>query len=182
MRPPAALALVLVLGGLVFAGGGAAKPAVTIAFKGTATLRPFDVTRHCGATSVSAKLLRVRCFQAGRFVGVPAPGGASFSWTWDLPTDRNGHTTGPATEHGTLILNFGAPGRIFFALGGQQAVVGDATATRATAITQGTWKVTKGTKRFVGKHGTGVYTFKTGRTDSESLFSIAELRLSGSIT
>jgi hypothetical protein len=181
MRLPAALAVALALTTLALAGSGSART-TTIALKGTATLKPFDVTQHCGASTVSRKLLRVRCFQSGRFVGLPAPGGASFSWTWDLPTDRNGHTTGPASEHGTLILNFGAPGRIFFALGGRQAVVGTATATRATAVTQGTWKVTKGTARFVGMEGTGVYTFKTGRTDSESLFSIAELRLSGSIT
>jgi len=38
-----------------------------------------------------------------------------------------------------------------------------------------------GTEAFVGRHGKGRYTFKAARTNSESLFSVAEVKLSGSI-
>jgi hypothetical protein len=163
---------------LVPAGGGAAG-SPSIQFDGTATIRPFDVTKACGAKSLSAKLLRVRCAQLGKFAGEPAPANVDFGWTWDLPTDASGHTTGAATERGTLILNFGAPGLLYLSLAGKQRIVGPTTPIRATAVTKGTWTITRGTAGFVGRHGSGTYT--AGRTSSESVFSVARLKLSGSI-
>jgi hypothetical protein len=176
-----ALAFSLALACLALAGGGAARPGA-IGFKGTAKIKSFDVTKHCGAKSVNSKLLRVRCVRSGTYAGDPAPANVNLGWTWDLPVNAAGHTTGPATEHATLIFNFGGAGLLYLSLVGKQTIVGEVTATKATAITRGTWKVTKGTAAFLGRHGKGTYTFKTGRTNSESVFSVAELKLSGSLT
>jgi hypothetical protein len=180
-RTLAGLAWAAAFAALVLAGSGTARPSA-IPLRGTVWVKPFDLSTHCGATSVSARLLRVRCVQFGTYVGKPQRAGASYGWTWDLPVDSAGHTTGPATEHATLILSFKDGGQLHLSLAGKQTVVGHPTATKATAVTNGTWKVTKGTARFVGTHGTGGYTFRTGRTNSESLFSVARVELSGSLT
>ena len=179
-RLSVAPACVLAVAVLLPAGGGAAAP--KIAFTGTAALRPFDVTKVCGAKSVSAKLLRVRCAQLGTFKGQPAPANVDYGWTWDLPTNTSGQATGPATEHGTLVLNFGTPGMLYLSLAGKQKVIGRTTPTRASAVTRGTWTITRGTSGFAGRHGKGTYTFRTARNGSESLFAVARITLEGSIT
>jgi hypothetical protein len=180
-RAIAAVVCVAAAAALAPAGGGAARSA-SIPFRGTATIAPVDVTKACGATSVSAKLLRVRCAQLGRFAGRPAPANVSFGWTWDLPTDSGGNPTGPATERATLILNFGTPGLLYLSLAGKQRVIGKTTATRAKAVTNGTWTITKGTEAFVGRHGKGTYTFTATRNGSANVFSVAKVALSGAIT
>jgi hypothetical protein len=179
LRARLAVGCALLVAVLLPAGGAAATP--KIAFSGTATLRPFDVTKACGAKSVSAKLVRVRCVQLGTFRGEPAPARVNYGWTWDLPTNASGRTIGPATEHGTLILNFGAPGMLYLSLAGKQRIVGRTTAKNAAAVTTGTWTITKGTSGFVGRNGRGTYTFRTARTDSENVFGVAQVRLRGSI-
>ncbi len=162
--------------------GGAAARSAAIPFKGTAAIKPFDITKNCIATSLSSKRLRVRCVQLGKFAGMPGPANTRFGWIWDVPVDANGFTTGPATERGTLILNFGAPGLLYLSLAGKQAPVGKGTPTRVAALSKGTWAITRGTAGFVGRHGTGSYTFKTARAGSKTVFSVAQLKLSGSIT
>jgi hypothetical protein len=176
-----AITIAVLLASLAFTGAGATGTKA-IAFKGTAKIKSFDVTKHCGAKSVNSRLLRVRCVRGGTYSGAPAPANVSFGWTWDLPVDAAGHTTGPATERATLIFNFGGAGLLYVSLVGKQSVVGEVTATKATAVTRGTWRVTKGTAAFAGRHGKGTYAFRTGRTNSESVFSIARLELSGSLT
>ena len=123
----------------------------------------------------------MRCAQYGAFTGQPAPANANYGWSWDLPTNASGQTTGPATENGTLILNFGSPGLLYLSLAGKQKVIGTTTATKAAAVTTGTWTITRGTAGFTGRHGTGTYTFRTARSGSESLFSVARIGLRGSI-
>jgi hypothetical protein len=182
VRLVAVIACALASAALVPAAGGGRATTPRITFAGTVTLKPFDVTKACGAKSLSAKLLRVRCAQYGAFAGEPAPANVNYGWSWDLPTNASGQTTGPATEHGTLILNFGAPGLLYVSLAGKQRVIGRTTATRATAVTTGTWTISKGTSGFTGRHGNGTYTFRTARSGSESVFSVARINLDGSIS
>jgi hypothetical protein len=183
---PRALALAagaLALGALALAGGGAARPAAGIPFEGTVTLKAFDVTKRCGRVAGGSKqALRVRCAQLGAYAGVPSPAGASYDWTWDLEVDAKGFTTGRAAERGKVTLNFGAPGYLYLSLTGAQTPVGRTTATSARGLTRGTWTISKGTAAFVGRHGKGTYRFTTARTNSKSVFSVAKLVLSGSIT
>jgi hypothetical protein len=179
MIRPAAAALAPLAAALAVTG--AATPAA-VPFEGTATIKPFDVTKNCGGSSVSKKLFRVRCTQFGTFQGQAGAAGASLGWTWDLAVAANGNTTGYGTERATLILNFGTPGLLYLSLAGSQAPVGKGTPTSAAALTKGTWTVTKGTAAFAGRHGKGTYTFRTARTGSRTVFSVARLSLSGNLT
>jgi hypothetical protein len=181
MRGLAALACIASSVALL-AAGGASAAGPSIPFKGTATLKPLDTAKACGAKIVSAKVWRVGCSQLGSFTGQPSQANVNYGWTWDFPTDAKHNPIGPATEHGTLILNFGSPGLLYLSMAGKQHVVGKTTATSATAITTGTWAITKGTAAFVGRHGKGTYTFKTVRKNSANVFSLAQLKLNGSIT
>ncbi len=182
IRIIAVLLCIVACAALGLAGGAAAAKAAKIPFKGTATIKPFDVTKNCGGASVNTKLVRVRCTQFGIYAGAPAPAGASLGWTWDLAVGADGKTTGYGTEKATLILNFGAPGLLYLSLAGKQAPVGKGTPTNAKAITKGMWTITKGTAGFVGRHGAGTYTFTTARTGSKTVFSVAQLALVGNIT
>jgi hypothetical protein len=180
-RHASAAFAVLVCVVLALVATGTARSAA-ITLKGVATIKPFDVTKNCGGSAVSKKLFRVRCTQFGTFSGQPSAAGASLGWTWDLAVGPNGSTTGHGTERATLILNFGAPGLLYLSLAGKQAPVGKGTPTRASALTKGTWTVTKGTAGFTGRNGKGTYTFKTARTGSRTVFSVAQLSLSGTLT
>src|SRR5262245_22462262 len=90
------LVCALAFAALVVAGSGSARPSA-IALRGIVSVKPFDLSSHCGARSLSAKQLEVRCVQFGTYAGTPARAGASYGWTWDMPVNRAGHVTGPAT-------------------------------------------------------------------------------------
>jgi hypothetical protein len=163
---------------LVLPGTGAAALPAPIVVKGTVTLDAFDV-KECrwGGTKTATV---VGCTVYGAYTGLPGPAGAGYGWVWTVPDPVYGKGR-HSSEHGTLVLNFGPLGGVSLSLAGKQKPVGTQTAVHAKVATTGTWRMTKGTSNLADAHGRGTYTYTVIRNGSNSVFSVARLRLSGTI-
>jgi hypothetical protein len=164
---------------LVFTGAGGAAGTAAVVVKGTVTLAAFDVTKACKwHTTLTAT--QVGCTVYGTYAGSPGSGRAGYGWIWNTPVS---YTAEPrhASEHGTLVVDFGTLGGVTLALSGKQNPVGKQTTAHSRVMTTGAWTMTKGTSRLAGAHGTGTYTYTVVRTGSPTVFSIASLVLAGSI-
>jgi hypothetical protein len=164
---------------LVLSGTGAAALPASIVVKGTVTLEAFDVTKECKWSGTKTATV-VGCTVYGAYTGLPGLAGAGYGWIWNVPAFAKGGRYG--SERGTLVLNFGSLGGVSLSLTGKQKPVGKQTTAHAKVATTGTWTMTKGTSNLAGAHGKGTYRYLIVRTGSQTVFSVARLDLSGTIS